>query len=196
MPKLSILLLFALGLNAFALETNAPMPDLAMKDDRGNIHHAEDFRGKWVVLEWTNHDCPFVKKHYRSGDMQALQQKYTDQGIVWLRVISSGEGKQGYLTPEESVAKSEELGTHATATILDPSGELGRAYDAKTTPHMFVINPEGNVVYQGAIDSIRSVSPSDVAKAKNYVEMTLRAGMAGDPAPIDKTDAYGCSVKY
>lgn len=197
MQKLSLLLLFTLGLNAFALETSAPMPDLPMTDDKGVVHHAEDFKGNWVVLEWTNHDCPFVRKHYLNGDMQALQKEYTDKGVVWLRVISSAQGHQGYLTPEASVEKAMEQGAHATATILDASGKLGRTYNAKTTPHMFVFNPEGDLFYQGAIDSIRSVRPVDVAKAKNYVRMALDAGMEGENmAPISLTEAYGCGVKY
>jgi hypothetical protein len=145
------------------------------------------------VLEWTNFQCPFVKKHYHSSheNMQTLQATYTAKGVVWLSICSSGEGKQGYMTPEDGRAKSDALGAKPTALLLDPEGKVGRLYSARTTPDMRIINPEGEIVYVGAIDDTRSANPADVATSKNYVEMVLDAVLAGKPAPVDSTQPYG-----
>lgn len=157
-----------------------------------------DFDGKTVVLEWTNHDCPFVVKHYSEPmkNMQTLQDGASADDIVWIQVISSAPGKQGHLEAEGAIAKNAERSSEPTYTILDPEGDLGRAYDAKTTPHMYVINGAGTLAYQGAIDSIRSTKVADIAKATNYVTAALTAVAAGGMPEVTSAKPYGCSVKY
>lgn len=155
-----------------------------------------DYRGKYVVLEWLNRGCPFVGKQYRSGNMQALQRTYTAKGVMWLSIISSAPGKQGYCTPAEATAWASEQKAAPTHTLLDPAGDVGRLYGAKTTPHMFVIDPEGTLIYQGAIDDKRSTRVADVETAHNYVVAALDAAMAGQPVSVASTTPYGCSVKY
>ena len=156
-----------------APEVGQPAPDFTGTDTDGTAHTLSDFKGKTVVLEWSNHECPYVVKHYGSGNMQKLQKAATDDGVVWLTIVSSAEGKQGNTTPEEAKAIMEEAGSNATARILDVSGEIGKLYDAKTTPHMFVIDPEGTLVYAGAIDSNKSYDPATIEGATNYVEAAL-----------------------
>lgn len=157
-----------------------------------------DFEGKTVVLEWTNHDCPFVKKHYAEPvvNMQTMQDDASADDTVWIQVISSAPGKQGYLEADAAVAKNTERGSAPAYTILDPTGDLGRAYDAKTTPHMYVITAAGDLAYQGAIDSIRSAKVTDIAKATNYVTAALTAVAAGETPEVTSSKPYGCSVKY
>ena len=190
----------ALALGAFsaqaAPETGKEAPAFTLTDSNGKTHSLADFKGKFVVLEWLNHQCPFVVKHYGSGNMQALQTKYTGQDVVWLSIVSSAEGKQGHLTPEQANAITTEKKAAPTAVLLDTDGKVGRAYDAKTTPHMFVINPEGVLVYQGAIDSNSSPNPETIKEATNYVTAALDAAKAGKPIEQATTKAYGCSVKY
>lgn len=163
----------------------------SLPDTDGKTHALADYRGKYVVLEWISHGCPYVKKHYGSGNMQALQKKYREKGVVWLSICSSGEGKEGYYTAADWKAVIEEHGNAPTAVLLDPSGQVGRLYKAKTTPHMFVIGPKGEVLYQGAIDDAPSADPKTIATAKNYVASTLDAAMAGEPVPVAKTKPYG-----
>jgi len=162
----------------------------------GKQHSLSDYDGKWVVLEWVNHGCPFVKKFYDAGKMQELQKAYTDQGVVWLSVCSSGEGKQGHYSAAEWQTINEENGTHATAVLLDVDGKVGKAYGARTTPHMFIINPQGDVVYQGGIDDQASADPATITQANNYVIGTLDAVLAGNEVPTDSAKPYGCGVKY
>lgn len=196
--KLTILsaLLASFSFLSAAVSSGASAPDFTLTDTTGVEHSLSDFEGKFVVLEWTNHLCPFVVKHYSKGDMQNLQKEMTDDGVVWLQVISSAEGKQGYLTPEEAETMREEQGVHSTAMLLDTSGEVGRAYDARTTPHMYLIDPEGILVYQGAIDSIQSTRQSDIAKATNYVKAAYQSVLADQPVDDHTTTPYGCSIKY
>ncbi len=182
---------------AFAApEVGQPAPDFTGTDTNGVAHTLSGFKGKTVVLEWSNHECPYVVKHYGSGNMQALQKAATDDGVIWLTVVSSAEGKQGYTTPEEANALIEEVGANATARILDPSGEIGKLYDAKTTPHMFVIDADGTLVYAGAIDSNNSYDPATIEGATNYVQAALDSLKAGTPIEVASTTAYGCGVKY
>jgi Redoxin len=157
-----------------------------------------DFADKTVILEWTNHDCPFVKKHYADPvkNMQTLQSDAIAEDMVWIQVISSAPGKQGYLEAAAAQAKNAERGSAPTYTILDPAGDMGRAYDAKTTPHMYVIDGSGSLTYQGAIDSIRSAKVDDIAIATNYVTAALTAMAAGTSPDVDSAKPYGCSVKY
>lgn len=164
----------------------------------GETISLSDFSDKTVVLEWTNHDCPFVKKHYAEPvkNMQSLQTGATENDVVWIQVISSAPGKQGYLEADAAVAKNTERDSAPAYTILDPSGDLGRAYDAKTTPHMYVIDGAGMLAYQGAIDSIRSAKVSDIAVATNYVTAALTAVASGATPEVTSAAPYGCSVKY
>ncbi len=179
-----------------ATETGASAPDFNLTDTTGTEHSLSDFTGKYVVLEWTNHKCPFVVKHYSNGDMQALQKEMTGDGVVWLQIVSSAEGKQGYLTPPEAEALRAEQAVHSTAMLLDTSGDVGRLYGARTTPHMYVIDPEGILIYQGAIDSIKSTRSSDIVKADNYVKAAYESAKAGEPVANATTVPYGCGVKY
>lgn len=172
-------------------------PDFSEVDAAGETRSLEDYKGEWLVLEWFNKDCPYVKKHYGSGNMQALQKKYTDQDINWLTVISSAKGKQGYLEPAQAleVAESHKLAA-SVPFLLDSDGSMGRAYGAKTTPHMFIINPQGEVVYAGAIDDNDSANPAVIPKSNNYVAAAFDAALNGEKVAVASSRAYGCSVKY
>ena len=177
-----------------AVGTNAP--DFSLTDSKGKTQSVSQYKGKYVVLEWFNPECPFVKKHYGSGNMQKLQQEFTGKGVVWLTVDSSAPGLEGNLTAEQANAKMTEWKTKQTAFVLDPDGKAGQAYGAKNTPHMFVINPEGKIVYEGAIDSKASANPSDIPNATNYVKVALEESLAGKTVSNANTKPYGCSVKY
>ena len=191
------LLVLGLNLPSFAaVEPGEEAPDFTLTDSKGTSHKLSDFRGKLVVLEWLNHECPFVKKHYSGGDMQKLQKEYTAKGVVWLSIISSAPGKQGHRTGPQAEADTKDKNAAPTAVLLDPSGEVGKKYDAKTTPEMFVLDKEGKILYAGAIDSIKSTDSADIAKAENHVRQALDAALAGQPVPTPKTKPYGCSVKY
>ena len=178
------------------MSINAPAPDFTGVDSDGNSHTLSQYRGKTVVLEWTNHDCPYVRKHYDSGNMQALQRSATNDGIVWLSIISSAPGKQGHVSGSKANALTKERKASPTAVILDPKGEIGRQYGAKTTPHMYIIDARGTLVYMGGIDSIPSSNPADIERATNYVDVALRALADGKPVTENVTRPYGCSVKY
>ena len=171
-------------------------PDFTLTDVLGNEHTLSDFEGQYVVLEWINHGCPFVVKFYDAGEMQRLQEKYTEQGVVWLAICSSKPGSQGYYTPEDAARVSEEKGANHTAYLYDAPGDVGRLYGAQVTPHMYVIDPDGILIYQGAIDSIRSANQADIERAENYVVSALTQSMAGEEVATPVTRAYGCSVKY
>jgi peroxiredoxin len=179
-----------------APEVGAPAPAFTLTDSNGQAHSLSDFQGKFVVLEWLNHGCPFVVKHYESGNMQNLQKEYTGKDVVWLSIVSSAPGKQGHMSPEETNAAKAEKSSAATAVLLDEDGTVGKLYDAKVTPELFVINPDGNLVYAGAIDDKKSVDVADVEGAVNYVKQALDEALAGQAVSTPKTDAYGCSVKY
>jgi peroxiredoxin len=169
----------------------AEAPAFTLPDPDGKEHSLADFRDRWVVLEWTNHGCPFVVKHYKSGNMQGLQKTYAEKDVVWLTICSSGEGKQGHMDGAAWKEKLKELGAAATHTLLDPEGRVGKLYKAKTTPHMFVIDPKGNIVYRGAIDDKAGASAEQVKDAKNYIAEVLDAVLAGKPAPVAETKPYG-----
>jgi peroxiredoxin len=183
----------------FAAESpkvGASAPDFSVTDAQGKKHSLGDYKGKWVVLEWFNPVCPFVKKHYGSGNMQKLQQEYTGKGVTWLTIDSSAPGKEGNLSPDAAQKVMEEWKTKQTALLLDTEGKAGQAYGAKNTPHMFVINPEGKIVYEGAIDSKASPNPADIPESTNYVKVALDEAMSGKPVSNPNTKPYGCSVKY
>lgn len=170
-------------------------PDFTLSDLKGNTHTLSDAKGKYVVLEWTNYDCPFVKKYYDKGHMQALQAKWAGKGAVWLTICSSAPGKQGHFTSEQWTARLAVANPNAPV-LLDPDGKVGRLYAARTTPHMYVIAPDGTLVYAGAIDNKRSANTDDIATSLNYVEAAIEAHMAGKPVDPASTAPYGCSVKY
>ena len=179
-----------------AVEPGDVAPDFSLKDSKDTLQKLSSYAGKFVVLEWMNPDCPFVKKHYSGGNMQSLQKKYTGKGVIWLSIISSAPGKQGYCTGPQAEAHRKDQKASPTAVLLDPSGEVGQTYGAKTTPHIFILNPEGKVIYAGAIDSLRSTNSADCARADNYIRETLDAALAGQPVPHPSTQPYGCGVKY
>lgn len=171
-------------------------PAFSLKDSEGHARSLNEFAGKYVVLEWFNPDCPFVRKHYGSGNMQRLQEIYTGKGVAWLSINSGAEGKQGRMTPEQAQEFIKSRGVFSTAVLLDLDGSVGKLYGAKTTPHMFVIDPQGVVIYAGAIDDKPSIEVEDVKTAKNYVVQALDESMAGKPVSVPQTKSYGCSVKY
>ncbi|TDI62251.1 MAG: redoxin domain-containing protein [Alphaproteobacteria bacterium] len=197
----SILLSLALVIGlahaaAAAPQIGAPAPAFSGINTKGETISLADFAGQKVVLEWTNHDCPFVVKHYGSGNMQRTQAALTDAGYVWLTIISSAPGKQGYVSPEKADQLTASRGAYTDHVILDPEGTIGHAYEAKTTPHMFIIDEQQILQYMGAIDSIRSARQSDIPKATNYVLAAYEALNSGEPVAETSTRAYGCSVKY
>ena len=179
-----------------ALEIGKAAPEFTATDTNGKTHNLSDFKGKIVVLEWTNPECPFVVKHYESKNMQSLQAKYTGQDVVWLSINSSASGKQGNQTNEDANKYMSEVGAASTARLVDADGKIGNLYHAKTTPHMFVIDKDGMLAYEGAIDDNDSVNPADAKTAKNYVSSALDSMLAGTPIEVAQTKPYGCSVKY
>lgn len=198
--KIVILLAFLLiSLSTTIAQTakiDEAAPAFTLKDVNGKSHNLADFKGKHVVLEWINYDCPFVKKHYESGNMQKIQKQYTAKGIVWLAICSSAPGKQGHFDNETIKKRSDEYKSAFTAYLIDEDGKVGKLYGAKTTPHMYIINPKGDLVYVGAIDSISSAKQEDIEKSVNYVSVALDAFLSGSPLKAKVTNPYGCSVKY
>ena len=183
-------------LAAHAATVGQQAPTFSGKDSQGKAQSLEQYRGKYVVLEWTNRDCPYTKKQYDSGNMQALQREWTAKGVVWLTILSSAPGQDGYLTAAQETAQMEKVHAHPTAAILDANGQIGRLYVAKTTPHMFAIDPHGKLIYDGAIDDKPTTDTADVKGAKNYVSAALTEAMAGQTVEIASTRPYGCAVKY
>jgi peroxiredoxin len=173
-----------------------PAPDFTAVDSQGIKHSLADYRGKIVILEWTNHQCPFVGKHYNTGNMQALQQYATEAGVTWLSVISSAPGTQGYVAGPEADALTAKRQASPTAVLLDPQGAVGRLYDARTTPHMYIIDATGTLVYMGGIDDKPSTQYADVKTATNYVRVALDEVRGAKPVSTPVTRPYGCSVKY
>ncbi len=181
---------------AAAPETGKPAPDFTLPGQDGKPVKLSALKGSWVVLEWFNKDCPFVRKHYGSKNMQDLQKKYAAKGVKWLSVVSSKPGKQGHLTSAEAAAVLAEEGMSSTAILLDPKGDVGRLYQAKTTPHMYVVDPKGTLVFMGGIDDKPTADPKDIKGARNHVAAALDEGMAGKKISVPTTKPYGCSVKY
>lgn len=178
------------------LPVDSKAPDFKLMDVQGKEVHLEKLKGKWVVLEWFNKGCPFVKKHYDSNNMQALQKKYIDKGVTWITIISSAEGKQGYESDKETIETANALKASPTHILRDTDGKIGQAYMAKTTPHMFVIAPDQKIVYQGAIDDNSSSDPADIPNSKNYLSSALDEALQGKNVTVKKSKPYGCSVKY
>jgi len=179
-----------------APETGKPAPGFTLTDCSGKEHSLSDFAGKVVVLEWINHGCPFVVKHYASGNMQKLQADAADKGVVWLSICSSAPGKQGHMSAADAMAKCGEVGSKAAAYLLDEDGTVGKLYGARTTPEMCVIDKEGILVYHGAIDDKPSTDQADIAGATNYVTAAIAEVLEGKPVTTASTKPYGCSVKY
>ena len=186
----------SISVSAQAADVGKTAPAFTTKDVKGNDVSLEALKGKVVVLEWVNHGCPFVVKHYSSQNMQKLQETYTGKGVVWI-TINSGSKASGSFTDDETTLKiAGEKGSKATHLIADESGTIGKAYSAKTTPHMFVINKEGVLVYNGAIDSKKSTNPADIESSENYVSKALEEVLSGKEVTTSKTEPYGCNVKY
>lgn len=183
-------------LPAQEVRVGALAPAFTATDSHGDPQSLAAHRGKFVVLEWHNQGCPYTKKHYTSGNMQSLQKEWTAKGVVWFTVISSAPGKQGYVTGTEENAYLTQVHAVPTAAILDPEGKLGRLYNAKTTPEIYVIDPSGKLIYEGAIDDRPTPDASDIAGADNYLNDALTAALAGKPVLKSYTRSYGCSVKY
>jgi peroxiredoxin len=171
-------------------------PDFTATDSNGRVHKLSEYHDKFVVLEWTNRGCPYTQKHYNSGNMQRLQREWTSRGVIWLTVISSAPGKQGYVKAAEENAYVKQVNAAPTAVLLDPTGVLGHLYDAKTTPHMFIIDTKGILIYNGAIDDRPTTDLADVNGARNYLSLALEEATSGKPVSIPTTRPYGCSVKY
>jgi peroxiredoxin len=184
------------GTAVAAAKINEPAPEFTLTDSNGTAHSLSDFRGKTVVLEWTNAECPFVVKHYKPGNMQRQQAEATANGVVWLTINSGAPGKQGHVDGAGANAIIEQTGGKQTAYLIDADGKVGRLYGARTTPHMYVIDGEGVLRYMGAIDSNPSGDPADIAAATQYVEVALAELAAGKPVTAPVTQPYGCSVKY
>ena len=204
MKKLTVVLSSTCAALAFAATSvfastptvGSTAPDFSLPSASGKTVSLDEYKGKYVVLEWTNPGCPFVRKHYDSGNMQKLQAEYTKKGVVWLSVDSSAPGMQGYLIGEDAKKAKEGDYKAATALLLDGDGKIGHLYGATNTPDMVIVNPEGKVIYTGAIDSIASADKSDLAKATNYVATGLDDALAGKPLDKAVSKPYGCSVKY
>lgn len=171
-------------------------PAFTLKDTAGKDVSLTDYKGKYVMLEWVNFECPFVKKHYGSQNMQKLQKEAADKGVVWLSICSSGKGKQGYLPSAEAEAQVKKVGSNAAAYLIDEDGTVGKAYQAQTTPEMYLIDPEGKLVYMGAIDDQPSDDLASLQGAKNYAREAIDAALAKKPVEPSVTKSYGCSVKY
>ena len=195
-PILIALLLCAVLPLISAGKTGDTAPDFTTTASNGKTVRLSDYRGKYVVLEWHNNGCPYVGKHYNSGNMQKLQKEWTGRGVVWFTILSSAPGKQGYVTASEENNYLTKEQAAPTAALLDPTGQIGHLYDAKTSPQMVVINPQGVVIYDGAIDDKPTTDLEDVPGATNYVDLALEQGMAGKRAETPTTRPYGCSVKY
>ena len=189
--------LCSLAVPALAVDIGADAPDFELQGSDGKTHKLSDYKDKTVVLEWFNDECPFVRKHYDppARNMQSLQEKFTKQGVVWFSVISSAENQDGHVDKDGAVALQGKNGSHQTAILLDPQGTVGKAYGARTTPHMYLVK-EGKLLYQGAIDNKKSYDKADLEGARNYIAEALEASLKNEAIKVAKTDPYGCSVKY
>jgi len=190
------LVVTALSIAALAARVGEPAPNFTATDSNGKAHTLSSYRGKFVVLEWHNQGCPYTKKHYDSGNMERLQKEWTQKGVVWFTVISSAPGTQGYVTAEQENDYMRRMNAAPTAALLDPTGDLGHLYGAKTTPHMFIINPDGVLIYDGAIDDKSTPDQADIPSSTNYVSLALSEAMSGKPVSTPTSRPYGCSVKY
>jgi peroxiredoxin len=193
---LRIAVTLALIASAFAVKVGEPAPGFTAVDSNGRQQSLASYKGKFVVLEWHNQGCPYTKKHYESGNMQRLQKEWTSKSVVWFTVISSAPGTQGFVTPAQENEYLQKMNAAPTAVLMDPGGTLGHLYGAKTTPHMFIIDRNGTLIYNGAIDDHPTSDQGDIANSRNYVSAALQEAMSGKPVTEAATRPYGCSVKY
>lgn len=191
----TLAILFQLS-TAWAAKVGEAAQEFTATDANGQVHKLSDYKGKFVVLEWSNRGCPYTQKHYNSGNMQKLQREWTARGIVWLTVISSAPGKQGYVTGTEENDYVKQVKAAPSAVLLDPTGALGHLYDAKTTPDLFIISPQGTLIYSGAIDDKPTTDLADVSGARNYVSAALQEATSDKPVSVSTSRPYGCSIKY
>jgi len=199
MKRFLLLLVGFLFINAntvLAVNPGQPAPDFTLTDVSGKSVRLSELKGKYVVLEWVNPDCPYVQKHYNSANMPNLQKEYGGRQVTWLTINSTREGHSEFKSPQQMGGWMKEKGAAPAATLLDRDSKVGKAYGAVTTPHMYVIDPKGTLVYVGAIDDKRSTNPADVKTAKNYVRLALEESLAGKPVSTASTTPYGCTVKY
>jgi len=187
---------FLVSIASLAAPVGKPAPDFSLSGSDGKLWKLSDQKGKVVVLEWFNEACPFVQKHYSTQNMQKLQKEYTGKGVVWITINSSAPGKQGHVSAEQLGKDLARLKAASTVGLVDPTGQAGKAFEAKTTPHLFVINARNTVVYDGAIDDNSSADPKSIEGSKNYVRMALDSVLIGDKVKEPTTKPYGCSVKY
>ena len=199
MKRLALALAAALAIPGLALAAatvGQPAPDFSAPDLQGKTVSLADFKGKFVVLEWVNPECPYVRRHYTSGNMPSLQKEIATKDVVWLAVNSSNPSSGEFKTPEEMAKWLGQQGAAPKAALIDKDGQVGRAYGARTTPHMYVIDPQGKLIYAGAIDDKRWASTEETKSARNHVRAALGEAMAGKPVSVAATSPYGCSVKY
>ena len=196
LSTISVTLLMLASASAYAVKVGDPAPAFTGTDSNGKTITLAEFKNKYVVLEWSNPNCPFTRKHYESGNMQSLQKEWTAKGVVWLVILSAAPGQGDYVTASEENERLARAHAAPTAVILDPSGKIGHEYEAKTTPHMFVIDPSGKLIYAGAIDDHPTPDAGDIKVSKNYVSEALTQAMAGGAVATSYTRPYGCSVKY
>jgi peroxiredoxin len=196
MKRLFAAALLAASTAALAVNPGQPAPDFTLTDVSGKAVKLSDLKGKYVVLEWVNPECPYVQKHYNSANMPNLQKEYGGRQVTWLAINSTREGHSEFKSPQQMGGWMKEKGAAPAATLLDRDSKVGKAYGAVTTPHMYVIDPKGTLVYVGAIDDKRSTNPADVKTAKNYVRLALEESLAGKPVSTASTTPYGCTVKY
>lgn len=193
---LGIIVLFGGGSALAAAPPGSPAPVFSLTDVSGKAFSLKDFSGRWVALEWVNPECPFVKKHYQSGNMQSTQKQAADSKVVWVQINSTNANHSEYKTAKEMAAWNAEMKAVGVIAALDSDGKVGRAYGAKTTPQMVLINPQGLVVYHGAIDSVRSANAADIARATNYMKQAMTEALSGRPVTVAESVPYGCTVKY
>ena len=186
----------SVGVAHAAPEIGKPAPTFTGQGSDGKVYSLADYKGKYVVLQWYNRDCPFIHKHYDGGNMQKLQDTYGKKGVIWLEVASSAPGKEGDLTVAQAQEDRSKSGTKSVATLMDPAAAIARLYQAKTTPHLFIIDPQGVLIYKGAIDDHATADAADIPNSKNYVAAALDEALAGKPVSTPSTKPYGCSVKY
>jgi len=197
---LTSLLFCAIATGSLSLSQAAPdigdvAPDFTLVDTGGVEHPLSDYSGKVIVLEWITNNCPYVEKHYGEKNMQGLQKNYVEEGVVWFSISSTAPGKDGYLNPDSWNKLLEEYDSSATALLMDPSGEVGRRYGARTSPHIFIIGADGLLAYSGAVDTFGTTDPADIVRATNWVEQALDAILAGEPVKVPSTNPYGCAIK-
>ena len=196
MKRVALAFLMCIALPASAVNVGQPAPDFTLSDLSGKPVKLSDLKGKFVVLEWVNPECPYVQKHYDSANMQTLQKEFGAKQVAWLAINSTREGHSEFKSPQQMAGWMKDKGGAPAATLLDRDSKVGKLYGAVTTPHMYVIDPKGTLVYVGAIDDKRSTNPADVKTAKNYVRVALGESMAGKAVSTTSTSPYGCTVKY